>query len=199
MIMGNSSEPVVHERKRFANVNYAGKRLENREFIKCEFADCDFSKGDLRGNDFVDCHFKNCNFSMVDIGGAGFRDVVFTGCKILGVDFARCNKFMFSFSFIQCHLDYSTFFGAKLSKTHFKECSLKEVDFSESDLSGSVFEGCDLFNTRFLRTRLEKTDFRTARNFAIDPDANVMKKAKFSVLNLSGLLSKHNIDIDYGA
>lgn len=195
--MSDSSEPVVHQNKQFANVNYSGKRLERREFIKCEFLNCDFSKSDLRENDFVDCHFKHCNFSMVTVDGAGFRDATFTGCKMLGVDFTRINKFMFSLHFVQSYLDYATFYGTKLAKTKFVECSLKEADFSEADLSGAVFEKCDLMETKFLNTKLEKTDFRTAQNFAIDPDANKMKKAKFSALNLSGLLYKHNLDIDY--
>ncbi len=193
------TEPVVHQNKQFTNVNYAEKRLENREFIKCEFLNCDFSKSDLRGNDFVDCQFRNCNFSMVVLDGAGFRDAAFSECKLLGVDFTRCNKFMFSFSFTQCYLDYSTFYGTKLIKTRFRECSMKEVDFTEADLSGAVFERCDLIDTKFLNTKLEKTDFRTAENFSIDPESNKIKKARFSALNLTGLLHKYNLDIDFGS
>lgn len=134
---------------------------------------------------------------MAVIDGAGFRDAKFTGCKVLGVDFTRCNKFMFSFSFKECTLDYCTFFGTKLKKTNFARCTLKEVDFSEADLSASVFSDCDLSGTRFVNTILEKADFRTAQNFDIDPNINRMKKARFSALNLIGLLSRYNLDIDY--
>lgn len=195
--MSNDAEPVVHQNKKFTSVNYAEKRLANREFIKCEFTDCDFSKSDLRENDFVECHFKQCNFSMALLEGAGLRDVVFTSCKILGVDFTRCNKFMFSFEFNECYLDYCTFAYTKLKKTQFSGCSLKEVDFSNTDLTESVFKKCDLSGTRFSNTILEKVDFRTAQNFSIDPDANKMKKAKFSALDLVGLLQKYNLDISY--
>lgn len=194
--MSQSNGPVVHEHKTFTDVDYAEKRLINREFLKCEFVGCDFSKSDLRGNDFVDCHFRQCNFSMVTLDGAGFRDARFTGCKILGVDFSRCNSFMFSFTFDECLLDYSTFFGTKLRKTTFQDCSLKEVDFTEVDLTASVFRNCDLTATRFLQTNLEKVDFRTALNFSIDPDGNKMKKTKFSAMNLAGLLYKYNLDIE---
>lgn len=190
-------ETVIHQDKIFSGINYSEKKLRNREFIKCEFVSCDFNKSDLKDNNFEDCTFKQCNFSMVDADGTGFRNAVFIGCKMLGVDFARCSKFAFSFSFTECHLDYSNFFGTKLRKTTFKNCTLKDVEFGEADLTASEFLGCDLSSAIFSNSILEKTDFRTAVNFAIDPDVNKMKKAKFSALNLVGLLYRHNLDIDY--
>jgi fluoroquinolone resistance protein len=189
--------PVVHQDKSFDNVNYSGKRLENREFLNCRFTNCDFSKSDLSGNDFINCHFSQCNFSLARMEGTGFRDAAFVGCKILGVDFTRCNKFMFSFSFQQCYLDYCIFLGTKLKKINFSDCSLKEVDFSEADLMEASFKDCDLADAKFSNTNLQKTDFRTARNFAIDPAFNKMKKARFSSINLSGLLYQYNLDIDH--
>ncbi|NML36630.1 pentapeptide repeat-containing protein [Chitinophaga sp. G-6-1-13] len=194
--MSKSNGSIIHQQKTFSDVNYAGRRLENREFVQCEFIDCDFSKSDLRDNSFEDCHFKQCNFSMVILNGAGFRDARFTGCKMLGVDFTQCNRFMFSFSFYECILDYSTFLGTRLRKTLFHDCSLKEVDFSEADLTSADFKNSDLTMARFSNTILEKADFRNAQNFGIDPDFNKMKKARFSALNLSGLLYKYNLDIE---
>lgn len=191
-------ENIVHENKTFSGVNYAEKKLRNRGFVKCEFVSCDFNKSDLKGNDFEDCTFRQCNFSMADIDGTGFRNAVFIGCKMLGIDFTRGSKFAFSFSFTECYLDYSNFFGTKLRKTIFKDCTLKEVEFTEADLTASAFPGCDLLGAKFSNTLLEKADFRSAVNFGIDPDSNKMKKARFSALNLSGLLYRHNLDIDYG-
>jgi hypothetical protein len=43
---------------------------------------------------------------------------------------------------------------------------------------------------------LEKVDFRTAVNYAFDPNSNKIKKAKFSLMGLAGLLSKYDIDIE---
>lgn len=190
-------ETVVHQDKIFTHVDYGGKKLRNREFIRCEFIGCDFNKSDLKGNAFEDCSFKQCNFTMADVDNVGFRNAIFVDCKILGLDFTRCNTFAFSFSFTDCYLDYSIFYGTKLRKTVFKNCSLKDVEFSEADLTGSSFENCDLSATRFANTNLEKVDFSTAQNFAIDPESNKLKKAKFSALNLAGLLYKYNLDIDY--
>lgn len=194
--MSNSSETVVHQDKTFTGVNYAEKLLKNREFINCEFVNCDFSKSDLSNNDFVDCQFKQCNFSLTIVNGAGFKDVTFTGCKVLGIDFSKCNKFLFSFRFESSHIDYSTFYGTKLRKTYFINCSLKETDFETTDLTASVFDNCDLSGATFIRSVLEKTDFRTSRNFSLDPAVNNVKRAKFSASNLQGLLYHFNLDID---
>ena len=194
--MSHSGEPVVHQNKTFSNIDFTEKVLREREFIKCEFISCNFSKSDLRNNDFENCHFKQCNFSLTVVEGTGFRDASFSGCKILGVDFTGCSKFMFSFAFNDCHLDYCIFFGTKLRKTNFIACTLKETDFSEADLTASVFTNCDLAGARFSNTILEKVDFRAAWNFVIDPDGNKMKKAAFSASNLAGLLQKHQLDIE---
>jgi len=103
---------------------------------------------------------------------------------------------MFSFQFENCILDYCVFQGTTLKKTPFLHCSLKEVDFSNADLTAAVFTECDLTNTHFHYTTLEKADFRTAKNFSIDPEINKLKKAKFAFLNLEGLLVKYQLEIE---
>lgn len=190
---------TTHEEKEFKNIDYTEKSLRNREFSKCKFVACIFTKSDLGSNSFEDCIFENCNFSMTIIEDAGFRNVTFNGCKILGVDFTKCRKFMFSFEFENCSLDYCTFFGTKLKKTKFIKCSLKEVDFSGTDLSAAVFTNSDLLGAKFSNTILEKADFRSATNFSIDPEFNKLKKAKFNPLQLEGLLYKYHLDIDYNS
>ncbi len=194
-----SNDIKTHESKTFTNVDYTEKTLRDREFYKCTFVGCNFTKSDLIGNSFEDCTFENCNFSMTKVKGVGFRNATFKECKIIGIDFTECNKFMFSFSFYKCTLEYSTFFGTKLLKTKFEKCSLKETDFSEVNLSASIFSDCDLAGTVFSNTILEKVDFRTATNYSIDPEFNKLKKAKFSGFNLEGLLHKHQLEIDYNS
>lgn len=98
-------ETVFHEDKTFSNINYAETKLRDREFVHCTFLNCNFHKSDLSDNSFEDCVFQNCNFSMTILNGAGMRDVTFIECKVLGVDFTKCNKYMFSFSFT------NSFFG----------------------------------------------------------------------------------------
>jgi uncharacterized protein YjbI with pentapeptide repeats len=78
----------------------------------------------------------------------------------------------------------------------FKYSQLKEVDFTESDLTNALFESCDLMMATFDHTILEIADFRSAFNYTIDPEINKLKGAKFSTLGLSGLLAKYNIEIE---
>lgn len=184
---------ITHENKEFKNVDYSEKKLKNREFFQCEFISCIFIKSDLRGNSFEECTFKDCNFSMTEIEGAGFRNANFIGCKILGIDFTRCNNFAFSFRFDSCIMDYCNFFGTKLKHTPFIKCSLKEADFTEADLTSAVFKDTDLTGTIFSNTILEKADFRSAKNFAIDLEFNKLKNAKFSTFQLEGLLYKYEL------
>ncbi|WP_354360136.1 pentapeptide repeat-containing protein [Pedobacter sp. UYP30] len=134
---------------------------------------------------------------MTSIYDTGFRNAAFKNCKILGVDFTRCNKYMFSFSFDNCIMDYCTFYGTKLKKTKFLQCSLKEVDFSETDLTSALFTKSDLTGAVFSKTLLEKADFKSATNISIDPEFNTLKKAKFSAFQLEGLLLKYQLDIQY--
>jgi uncharacterized protein YjbI with pentapeptide repeats len=115
---------------------------------------------------------------------------------MLGLKFESCNEFALSFSFENCILNFSTFYKTKIKKTQFKNCQLQEVDFTEADLSGARFENCDLLRAFFSSTNLESANFRTAFNYAIDPESNRMKKAKFSLLGLSGLLEKYKLDIE---
>ena len=83
-----------------------------------------------------------------------------------------------------------------MKSTKFKNCNLKEVDFTETDLTSAVFENCELISAVFERTILEKADLRTSHNFSIDPELNRIKKSRFTLNNIRGLLDKYNIDIE---
>jgi uncharacterized protein YjbI with pentapeptide repeats len=187
---------TLQEKQTFTKIDYTDKNISNREYDACAFIDCDFSKCDLTNIDFVDCKFENCNFSMVKFINTGLKNASFTGCKLLGCDFTRCNDFLLSFYFEKCFLDYSSFHRKKIIKTIFKDCAIKEVDFSYTDLTGSNFLNCDLTRTIFQHTILEKVDFRTANNFYFDLEMNKIKKAKFSSLGVIGLLEKYQIVIE---
>lgn len=189
-------DTIIHEDKTFENIDYSGKHLLNREFLNCIFNSCDFTKTDFSNNDFMDCTFKNCNFSLTVFQDAGLKNSMFFDSKIIGVDFSKCNQFLFSVGFQNCHLDYSSFYQTKLKKTRFEGCSIKEADFGEADLSLAIFSNCDLMGSSFFRTNLEKTDFLTAINYAFDPEQNKIKKARFSMEGLVGLLAKYDILVE---
>lgn len=192
-----SEETVYHSDKEFKNIDYSEKELRNREFLRCEFYNCNFYKSDLKTNDFEDCTFHNCDFTMANLTEVGLRNVIFKDCKLIGLDFSVCSKYMFSFKgFENCFLDYSTFYGKKLKKTPFTKCSFKETDFSEADFSECKFQKCDFAGAKFENTNLQKSDFITATNIAVDPEYNKIQKAKFSIFQLDGLLHKYNLTID---
>lgn len=189
------SENLVTDAE-ISNENYEEHQLDHTEFEFCTFINCDFSRCNSRYMIFTDCTFTNCNFSSAKIHNASLRDVTFTDCKILGVDFEHCNQLVFKAHFENCRLDFSSFFGFKMKKTMFVNCSLKEADFTQANLTGSVFDACDLGRAIFHNTVAEKVDFRTSFNFSIDPEINRIRKSKFSVYGLKGLLDKYELSIE---
>ena len=111
-------------------------------------------------------------------------------------EYDNCSGFGLSVSFENCVLDHSSFFKVNLKKTAFRHVQLHEVDFSECDLTEAVFDDCDLKGTIFDHTILQKADLRTAKGYSIDPESNRIKKARFGLSGVAGLLNKYDIEID---
>lgn len=88
------------------------------------------------------------------------------------------------------------FIRLRSKKTLFKNTQLKEVDFTDCDLTQSVFDKCDLTDAKFDNSILEKADFRTASHYSINPEVNRIKKARFALSGIPGLLDKYDIEID---
>jgi uncharacterized protein YjbI with pentapeptide repeats len=168
----------------------------SKEYENCQFINCNFSEANLYEVVFTECIFKDCDLSLAMLDYTAFREVKFVGCKMLGLLFDKCNPFGLTFIFENCHLNHSSFYKLKIHQTHFKDCQLQEVDFSETELKGSKFENCNLLNAIFDRTNLMSSDFRTSYNFSIDPEKNLLKKAKFSMSGIGGLLLKYEIEIE---
>ena len=180
----------------FKNKDYVKSPLLVGEYEDCIFEDCTFFGAEVSGVIFVDSEFINCDLSNANINLAAFREVQFSGCKMLGIRFDNTNDFLFSVGFSQCRLDFSVFYMRSLKSTLFDQCSLKEVDFTEANLSGASFNGCDLYGAIFDQTNLEKADLRGAENYTIDPDSNMIRNARFSISEVSGLLSKYSIHLE---
>ena len=188
-------EKMVEEEK-FDGIDFSEEKLKGEKYDECIFLNCNFSNVHLTEKTFVDCVFEGCDFSNCTFGNTGFREVQFKTCKMLGLHFEDCNPFLLAFEFKDCQLDYSSFCGMKIPKTKFKGCRLLEVDFTDCDLQESVFENCDLTKITFVNTLLQSTDFRTSYGFSFDPSQNHVSKAKFSKHNITGLLTKFNIEIE---
>ena len=113
----------------------------------------------------------------------------------MGLLFTDMNPFLLEISFVDCNLELASFANLKLKKTTFKNTNLQQVDFTQTDLQGSTFDNCNLQNAIFEQTNLEQTDFTNAINFSVNPEKNLMKKARFSRNNIEGLLEKYKIII----
>jgi fluoroquinolone resistance protein len=170
--------------------------LYTNEYENCVFLNCDFQEADLSGMRFIDCVFTDCNLSMCKMIETGWREVQFTRCKMFTMPFDQCNPIGLKFECLSCALDGSMFTSLKMGGFRFNSCNLYGVDFTNTYLSGAVFHDCDLMDARFDNTCLEKADFRTARDFELDPERNIMSGARFSRLNLSGLLRKYRLKLE---
>ena len=184
---------TITEDQHFKGIDYTDAILPKGAYEYCTFVDCVFSNSNLSEMTFVECSFENCDFSMAKINDTTFREAQFKGCKLLGLRFEDCNEFLLSFDFADCTLNFSSFNKLSLKGIIFKNCTLHEVDFSETNLSEAIFENCDLSGTVFNYTKLEKADFSTSLHFSIDPETNHVKKAKFSLDGVVGLLDKYGI------
>jgi len=182
--------------KTFDKIAYTENPLPIGEYEHCTFVNCDFSNSNLTDIKFMDCTFDNCNLSMAIFMKTALQNAIFKSCKMLGLHFDHCSEFGLSVSFDNCNLNHSSFFQTKLKKTIFKNSKLQEVDFTECDLSSSVFNNCDLMNATFDKTVIEKADFRTAFNYSINPETNRIKKGRFSLSGIAGLLDRYDIEID---
>jgi len=181
------------ESKTFDKTNFTVVALPKGEYDNCTFTDCEFYTSDLTGINFTECSFNGCNLSLAKISQAAFKEVTFRECKLLGLHFENCNPFLFAIDFDRSTLNLSSFYQLNLKRCKFKKCSLQEVDFTEADLSALVLDHCDLAGAIFENSMLEKTDFRSTFNYTIDPEKNRMKKARFSLSGVSGLLNKYGI------
>ena len=189
-------DKVIHEDKTFKNVVYSEKETRDRVFENCRFEHCDFSNGVFTLSQFIDCVFSNCNLTMAKLNNCQMNNITFKDCKLLGVIFSDCADLLFAVKFEGCVLDYCSFVRKKMPKTHFIDSSIKNVDFSECELTKAIFKNADLSNSVFNRTILKEADFLAASNYTIDPTINTIKKAKFSLQGAVGLLYKFDIVIE---
>jgi uncharacterized protein YjbI with pentapeptide repeats len=170
-----------------------GGQLDRSEFDQCVFDRCVFSRSVLAHCRFTSCRFVGCDLSNIAVPSSRFRDVRFEATKLLGVDWTKGDAMAeahapTSLSFVDCVVDLSSFFGLNLRTAVMQRCSAKEVDLSEADLRDAVCRGTDFAGAKFQGTNLERADLREAMNYAIDPRANRVKGARFSLPEAVALL-----------
>ncbi len=186
---------MEHYRQHYNMQDDLPNQWAGHTFEQCTFQKLSLSQVFLAGANFIDCRFEQCNLSRAIVKNTQFNDVSFADCVLQGVDFGSCNTFGFHVDFQTCQLDQSLFVGRRLVKAKFVECSLKSVLFVRCDMTSVLFDRCDLELAKFDDNNLTQADFTTSFNIALDPDENRLKKAKFSLYSLPGLLTKYGLSI----
>lgn len=177
----------------FKNEDFTKNPLPKADYEECIFEGCHFQNGFLDNQNFVDCTFSECDLSNTNIAHTLWNEVTFESCKLVGTPFDKSNPTMMRLKFENCNLTLAVFFDLILQKTDFTGSNLTQADFTQTDLTEANFTDCNLDNTLFKNTNLSKADFTKAFHFTIDPERNILKKARFSKEELIGLLKKHDI------
>jgi len=170
-------------------------------FTGCVFVRCGFLQCTFRRCEFSNCTFKDCNLSVVQVPDTNMNGVVFENTKAIGVDWTKAgkdgSKLSLDIALRQCVIDYSNFSGLMLKEMVIEKCIAHEVDFSETDLSGGLLTGTDFQGSTFLHTNLTGANLKGAVNYAIDPTANLVKGARFSLPEAVSLLRGFDVIVDW--
>lgn len=184
----------------FDGLEFRQQSIRSTTFDLCEFLGCDFSETRFIDCRFSDCVFKDSNFNTVKLDGTRFSGTEFKNCKVTGVNWTSLNwssvALAAPFVFDACDISYCVFSGLNLPELQITDCKAHDVDFSECDLSDADFFRTDLTNARFNLSRLNRSNFKDAINYTIDPLNNSIEGATFSVPDVLGLLSPFKINID---
>lgn len=192
---------VSHVSETFRAFRLEAEQLEGAEFDQCFFDRCVFSRSVFAHCRFTSCRFVGCDLSNIGVPSSRFRDVRFEATKLLGVDWTKADAMAdahapTSLSFVECVMDLSSFFGLNLRGAVMQRCSAKEVDLSEADLRGAICRGTNFAGAKFHATNLERADLREASSYTIDPRANRVKAARFSLPEAVALLQGLDVVIE---
>jgi uncharacterized protein YjbI with pentapeptide repeats len=182
----------------FRGVRQERDRIVSSEFHECTFVHCSFVETVFQACRFNNCSFVHCDLSLFQVPGCLFSATRFEDCKVVGVDWTQADwigtRIGDPIGFWRCALSHSTFIGLNLSRLQVVDCTAKNVDFREADLSGANFGATDLSESLFSDTDLTEADLSCARNYSIAPGRNVLTRARFSLPEAMALL--YGLDID---
>jgi fluoroquinolone resistance protein len=192
-----SAEPTEYEDQKFDGLTLTGEEVRTKEFAGCVFAGCSFHETRFTACRFVDCEFVRCDLSLCQVQDCSFTSVKFTDSQVIGVNWTEASwpalGLFHVIGFERCAISHSTFIGLGLRRIKIVDCVACDVDFAEADLGQADCTGTDFQDSRFLHTDLTEADFTRARNYAIAPNLNVLRKTKFALPEAMSLL--YGLDI----
>ena len=118
----------------------------NGIFRKAKLENLDFSGSKLRSTHFMECEINNCCFDNCDLQGLRLCATTISDCSFRGADLRDANL------------------GAAVVSGPFagKRNSFLGVDFSQSDLRGTVYVAAAFEGCLFRQAKLVKVDFGTS-------------------------------------
>jgi fluoroquinolone resistance protein len=199
--MTSIEDDQQYEGKQFVRFVAQERTFSGVDFTACVFDHCAFTECTFYRCSFTDCQFRACDLSLAKVHGSRFTDVRFAASKLVGIDWTKAgdaviSKLFLSVYFDDCLLSYASFFGLTLQRARFVSCTARGIDFRSADLSEADCTGTDFGGSKFHHTNLTKADFRRATDYTIDPTANTIAKARFSLPEAVALLSGFDIVIE---
>jgi uncharacterized protein YjbI with pentapeptide repeats len=85
------------------------------------------------------------------------------------------------FGFENCLVSSCNFSDMEIRNTDFTGSRIENCDFFQTNLTSSNFTDTVLKDTIFESTNLTKADFTNAKDYRINPAANKLKDAKFTL------------------
>ena len=122
-----------------------------RDFGGLDFSGWDFSGLDLTGCDFSGCNLGGCNFGSTDLTGTWFcgssmKNVCFNEAWIPGARFDRADlrESVLEGTRSSCKINGDSWGRPDLEPASFKDCCLKNADFTFSAIECADFSGADM-------------------------------------------------------
>jgi len=199
--MAGWADGQQYERRTFARLTLPPGRLAGAAFVECTFERCTLAGCELYRCVFTTCTFRNCDLSVAKVPNSRFMGVRFVGCRLSGIDWTKLgdsdlSRLVTVLDFEECLLDYGSLFGLNLHGRAMTKCSAREVDLRDADVSGADLGGTDFSGALFHHTNLTGANLVGASNYEIDPRANTVIKARFSLPEAVSLLRGFDIVIE---
>ena len=174
---------------------FEGELLADKVFEKCIFEKINLIGFKFASCKFDECTFINCVFSAVEFSNCRLNDIKIESSKMVGIDWTKTKEIV-RVRIKNSVLDMSNFGFLKLAKSKIVGCSLRECDFTETDLAKADLSGNDFDKSRFFKTDLSGANLTGSKNYAINVFGNKLVKTKFSMPEVIDLLKGLDIVIE---